>query len=102
MKTIKKVPVRFVFTKGEEYLPPFNEMEEGVIYVSYEYKVSIHKCLCGCGEKTVITLNRKGETDGWDIVKNGNNIYSIIGSIGNFQIACKSHYIITNNVANFV
>ena len=102
MKTLKRVEVKFQFTTGEESLPPFEEMKEGVIYVSIEYRVSIHKCLCGCGQKTVLILNENGDNDGWDLIKNTNDKYSFTPSIGNFQIPCKSHYIITNNVANFV
>ena len=102
MKTLKKVEVTFEFTNEEESLPPFKEMKENVIYVSIEYRVSIHKCLCGCGEKTVLTLNDKNNSDSWDLIDNGNEKYSFTPSIGNFQLPCKSHYIITKNIANFV
>jgi hypothetical protein len=102
MKTLKKVPVQFEFTEGDHYITPFEEMKDNVIYVSMEYGVSIHKCLCGCGEKTVLTINKDGDSDGWSLIDCGNEKYSFTPSIGNFQLPCKSHYIITKNIANFV
>lgn len=101
MKTLKKVPVKFVFTKGEESLPPFEKMEEGVIYISIEYGCSQHKCLCGCGEIATMSLKPAWES-GWDLIKHNEEIYSFTPSIGNYNFPCKSHYIITKNVANFV
>lgn len=101
MKTLKKVEVTFQFTNGEESLPPFNEMKENVIYVSAEYGCSQHKCLCGCGEIATMSLKPTWE-NGWDLVENGKGIYSFTPSIGNYNFPCKSHYIITKNIANFV
>lgn len=101
MKTIKKVPVQFEFTKGEESLPKFENMKEGVIYVSIEYGCAQHKCLCGCGEIATMSLKPTWK-DGWDLIENNKEIYSFTPSIGNYNFPCKSHYIITKNIANFV
>ncbi len=101
MKTLKKVEVTFQFTNGEESLPSFEEMKENVIYVSVEYGCSQHKCLCGCGEIATMSLKPTWE-NGWDLIENSKGIYSFTPSIGNYNFPCKSHYIITKNIANFV
>jgi len=94
MKTLKKVPIKPVCV---EFIPPWEEMEEGTIYISVEYKTASHKCLCGCGSPTITPMTK----DMWSFnLRNGK--LSISPSIGNFQFPCKSHYIITNNIANFV
>ena len=94
MKTIKKVNVKF---KKVHYIPLDHEMEENVIYISDEYGIASHKCLCGCGTETVLPLDKNE----WSY-KLYNNRISMTPSISNYQLPCKSHYIITNNIANFV
>ena len=96
MKTLKKVEVTPVYLKG--FMPDYELMEEGKIYISKQYNTSIHRCLCGCGEKTVLPLH---VLYGWELIENNGQI-SFTPSIGNFQLPCKSHYIITKGVANFV
>jgi hypothetical protein len=68
------------------------EIESGVIYVSVEYCTAIHKCCCGCGNEVVTPLSRKG----WKLTFDGESI-SLYPSIGNWNLACKSHYWITDN-----
>lgn len=97
MKTIKQVEIEPVFIDG--YMPAFETMEENKIYISEEYGTSIHRCLCGCGEKTVLPLN---PVSGWNLIKHEGGKVSFTPSVGNFQFPCKSHYIITKNKANFV
>lgn len=103
MKTIKKVSYTVVYV---DYIP--KELEEGVVYVSEEYEVSAHNCLCGCGCRTILPINNKKETNselrnhGWELIKEVNGTVSFTPSIGNFQLPCKSHYIMTKNIANFV
>lgn len=92
MKTIKKVNVTPVFVK---FIP--KDLEDGKVYISNEFEVSVHSCLCGCGNKTVLLLKEGG----WNLLIMDGKI-SFTPSIGNFQFPCKSHYIITNNIANFV
>ncbi len=93
MKTIKKVEYEPVYVV---FMP--DVLKEGKVYISEQYQVSVHNCLCGCGEKTVLPLT-KGH---WVLIKENNGKVSFTPSVGNFQIPCKSHYIMTNNVANFV
>lgn len=96
MKTIKKVEVS---PKYMVHIPEVSEMEQGVIYVSIPYKTANHLCLCGCGQQTITPLN----DNGWRFSMNHNDgKISLSPSIGNYQFECKSHYIITNSVANFV
>ena len=67
-------------------------LEEGTLYISLEYGTAIHRCACGCGEPTVTPLN----SNGWNLDIRANKV-TLRPSIGNFQIACKSHYWITEN-----
>lgn len=94
MKTIKQVEVTPVYV---EFIPEHRLMEEGKIYISKKYSTANHRCLCGCGEQTVTPLI-PGE---WRLTENNDKI-SLSPSISNYQMPCKSHYIITNNKANFV
>lgn len=101
MKTLKKVPVNFVFTNGHESLPPFDEMESDIIYVSIEYGCSEHKCLCGCGEIATMSLKPEWE-NGWVLINEKDGTFSFNPSILNTHCPNRSHYIITKNIANFV
>jgi len=106
MKTIKKVPIEPVYV---DWMP--DVLEQGKLYISKKGCLAIHLCLCGCGEQTVTPLDEiVTETDktvtempkgGWILTEKRNKI-SMTPSIGNYSVPCKSHYIITNNVANFV
>jgi Family of unknown function (DUF6527) len=93
MKTIKKVEIT---TEYVEFIP--NELEDNKIYISEKYKVSVHGCLCGCGNITALPLS----SNGWNLIKEKDNKISFTPSIGNYNFPCKSHYIITNNIANSV
>lgn len=93
MKTLFKVEIEPVYV---QYIP--DALDKNKVYISEEYAVSVHSCLCGCGEKTVLPLGKNE----WNLIKNDNGKISFTPSIGNYQLPCKSHYIITNNVANFV
>ena len=70
-----------------------DKLEDGILYISYEFETAIHLCACGCGEKTVTQI-RNGE---WSL-KMENNKPTLTPSIGNFQIPCRSHYFITNGM----
>jgi hypothetical protein len=67
------------------------QLESGVLYVSLEYGVAAHLCACGCGMKVVTPL---GPTD-WRF-SDSNGRPSLWPSIGNWQLPCRSHYIIRN------
>jgi hypothetical protein len=94
MKTLKQVPVELVELKEGEYMP--NEMELGKLYYSKEFGGLGHLCLCGCGQKTYITIG-DGE---WTVFPNNGKV-TITPSL-HHRFDCKSHYIITNGVANLV
>lgn len=96
MKTLKKVSIVPVFV---EFIP--DELEEGKLYISEKYKTAVHNCLCGCGTRSITPMSGHPPHD-WKVVKESEGVISLIGSVGNFQFPCKSHYIITKNVANFV
>ena len=92
MKTLRKVEIIPVYVNT---IP--RELEEGKLYISKEYGCAIHNCLCGCKERTVTPLG----INEWTLIENSDKV-SLTPSISNYQTLCKSHYIITNNIANFV
>lgn len=83
---IKKYKIEFV-----DRIP--KELKDGILYVCIECKVIIHKCACGCGEKTVTPIDKE---NGWTMKYDGQTI-TLRPSIGNFSMNCKSHYYITDN-----
>lgn len=92
MKTLRKIEVKPVYVK---FIP--DELEKDVIYISHEFEVSIHLCLCGCGNKAVLPFGIKNK--GWNLIENNDKV-SFTPSILNTNCPNKYHYIITNNVAN--
>jgi hypothetical protein len=71
------------------------KLEPGVLYVSVEYGSAAHSCCCGCGEEVVTPIT---PTD-WKITYDGESI-SLWPSIGNWNLACRSHYIIERGRVN--
>jgi hypothetical protein len=90
MKTLRKVEIVPVFVDS---IP--DTLKQDIIYISLQYKTSVHLCLCGCGNLSVAPLNK----DGWTLIKNSDKV-SFSPSILNNNCPNKYHYIITNNVAN--
>lgn len=88
---MRKVRITPMFV---EYVP--DVLLEGILYIS-EYGTAIHLCLCGCKNKTVTPLT----DDMWSLSVNINGAVSLSPSIGNYSFPCRSHYIITNNIAEF-
>ncbi|MBN9379888.1 MAG: hypothetical protein J0H74_03930 [Chitinophagaceae bacterium] len=82
MKTIRH---KFV-----EFIP--EQLEEGILYITVEYRTAVHRCVCGCGNKVVTPLS---PTD-WKMIFDGKTV-SLYPSIGNWSFDCKSHYFITRN-----
>ncbi|MEE4197348.1 MAG: DUF6527 family protein [Bacteroidales bacterium] len=82
---MKKLRHEFV-----EFIP--KELEDNVIYISIRFKTVVHKCACGCGNKTVTRLS---PTD-WKFTFDGDSV-TLYPSIGNWGFPCQSHYWITNN-----
>jgi hypothetical protein len=71
------------------YMPKL--LEAGILYVSEEFHTSAHLCACGCGQKVRTPL---GPTE-WTI-KEDSRGPTLRPSVGNWQLPCKSHYLITN------
>ena len=70
------------------YMP--QDLSPGVLYVSEEFGVAAHLCACGCGTKVRTPIGPAEwsvkETDGGPTLR---------PSVGNWQQACQSHYLIT-------
>ena len=73
-----------------QYIP--ERLEPGIIYISMEYATAAHGCCCGCGEQVITPFT---PTD-WELTFDGETI-SLWPSIGNWNFACRSHYIIRNS-----
>lgn len=76
--------------KFVEYIP--EEPEDGILYISVQYKTAVHLCACGCGNKVVTPIT----PNDWEMSFNGVGV-SLDPSIGNWNFPCKSHYFITRN-----
>ena len=94
MKTLKQVSVNPQYS---EFIPERETMGEGIIYISETYETASHLCLCGCKNLTVTPLGLQD----WTMLNKDDKL-TITPSIGNYNFPCKSHYIITNGIANFV
>lgn len=68
-----------------EFIPEL--IEPGILYVSERYKSAAHLCCCGCGEEVVTPLNPAK----WRLTQRGGEV-SLYPSIGNWSLACQSHY----------
>lgn len=66
-----------------------DQIEPGVLYVSMEFATAAHSCCCGCGEEVVTPIT---PTD-WNLAFDGESV-SLNPSIGNWTLACRSHYVI--------
>ncbi|WP_157544878.1 DUF6527 family protein [Nocardioides halotolerans] len=80
--------------KTTRYTPAFVEsfptpLAAGVFYVSLEYNTCAHLCACGCGDEAVTPLSPAQ----WSFTYDGESI-SVRPSVGNWSLACKSHYVI--------
>lgn len=69
--------------------------DDGVIYVSIDYRVAVHKCACGCG-RNVITPFGPAQ---WRLIYDGK--VSLHPSIGNWSFPCRSHYWIRGNAVDW-
>lgn len=75
---------------GHEFVRhiPVN-IEPGILYVSMEFATAAHRCCCGCGEEIITPFT---PTD-WKMTFDGESV-SLAPSIGNWNLACRSHYVI--------
>lgn len=71
-----------------EYVP--RNLSPGILYVSEEYAVAVHLCACGCGNKVTTPL---GPAE-WTLSQR-NGLPTLRPSVGNWQLPCRSHYLIT-------
>src|SRR6478672_9944757 len=67
-------------------------LEPGVLYISIEFATAAHKCCCGCEEQVITPLTPHD----WNLTFDGETT-SLWPSIGNWNYACRSHYIIKRN-----
>jgi len=67
------------------YMP--KELKAGVLYISEEFGAAAHLCACGCGSKIRTPL---GPTE-WSLKETFSGP-TLIPSVGNWQLACQSHY----------
>ena len=84
MKLLKIAP-RFA-----EYVP--DRLEPGVLYISQRFRTCSHLCCCGCGEEVVTPLSEAE----WKLTRQG-ELVSLWPSVGNWDYACQSHYVIECN-----
>lgn len=75
--------------KHVEYMP--KQLEPGILYVSTEFEVAGHLCACGCGNKVMTPL---GPAE-WSFTESAGRP-TLFPSIGNWQLPCRSHYLITD------
>lgn len=73
-----------------EYIP--ERLNPGVLYISKRFKTASHLCCCGCGMKVVTPLNPAK----WSLSDHGASV-SLSPSVGNWNFACRSHYLIIRN-----
>ena len=71
------------------YMP--GTLEPGVLYVSEEFGAAAHLCACGCGSKIRTPL---GPTE-WSVEDTAAGP-TLEPSVGNWQLACQSHYLIAD------
>ena len=62
-------------------------LESGVLYLSIEFRTSIHLCCCGCQNVVVLPIRPTA----WRLTYDGENV-SMAPSIGNWSFPCRSHY----------
>lgn len=67
-------------------------LQPGRLYVSPKYRAAVHLCCCGCGEKVVTPLSSAE----WQI-ELAQGRATLYPSIGNWSMACQSHYWIREN-----
>ncbi len=64
-----------------------DHLHDGVLYVSMEFRTTMHLCACACGNPVVLPLRRTA----WSLMYDGETV-SVRPSVGNWSFACQSHY----------
>lgn len=78
-------PIKAFRHKFVEYIP--DALDEGVLYVSVTFRTVLHLCGCGCGSEVATPL----DPSDWKLTFDGKTI-SLYPSVGNWSLACQSHY----------
>lgn len=72
-----------------EFVATFpGQLQPGVLYVSATYSTAAHLCCCGCAEEVITPVSPAQ----WVLTFDGK--VSLRPSIGNWALACRSHYVI--------
>jgi hypothetical protein len=82
--------MKIIQHKFVEFVP--ETIEEGILYISVEYRTAVHNCACGCGNKVVTPISLAD----WRLTVYGKFV-SLYPSIGNWNFPCRSHYWIIKN-----
>lgn len=64
-----------------------HHLDDGVLYVSMEFRTTMHLCACGCGNPVILPLRPTA----WSLIYNGETV-SMRPSVGNWSFPCQSHY----------
>jgi hypothetical protein len=64
-------------------------LNDGVLYISIEFRTCAHLCACGCGQEVVTPLSPAQ----WAFTYNGKDV-SLRPSVGNWTLPCQSHYVL--------
>jgi Family of unknown function (DUF6527) len=78
-----------------DFIP--DKMRAGILYVSMSYGTVTHLCCCGCANEVVTPLTPSD----WTLTFDGETI-SLAPSIGSWNMPCRSHYWIRENVVCWV
>lgn len=78
-----------IIPRHVDFIP--RQLEEGVLYISAQFKTASHLCCCGCGTKIVTPL----VPTEFSLMESGDTV-SLYPSIGNWNFPCQSHYWIKN------
>lgn len=73
--------------RNVHYMPKI--LEAGILYVSEEFHTAAHLCACGCNAKIRTPLGPAEWT--LKVTPKGPSLWP---SVGNWQRACRSHYVI--------
>lgn len=63
------------------------DLEPQVLYLSIEFRTTMHLCACGCGNEVVLPIRPTAWTLSYDGVA-----VSMSPSVGNWSFDCRSHY----------
>ncbi len=62
-------------------------LKADVLYVSIDFRTTMHLCACGCGNEVVLPLRPTA----WSLTYDGETT-SLSPSVGNWSFPCRSHY----------